>query len=390
MHQRVEPASELPALPARNPDSDGRDLRLDLFRGIALWFIYLDHIPNNPFDWLTLRHYGFSDTTEIFFFVSGYTCALAYGHAQREYGWRVAITRILRRVLEIYATFLLLVTVFLVIIYAVTGLDKAALDATNTAVFFSNPGPALFYLVTLRWMPVNTDVLINFAVLHAMFVPLLVLLNRAPNAALALSIALYVASRAFDINIPTWPPKDDGFWAFNPFAFQVLFVFGAWIAFGGKTIAKRIALSRITLIIAIVYVAISAVLVVGWNVESLKVALPEAVTAFIYPVDKQGFHPLRLLHFLALAVIALRFIPYDWQRLTSWPARAAIWCGENSLAIYGLGVVLAFLAEQMLHRFGETVPLQAALSIAGIAISIAVAWALTRAAQLDKREPKIL
>ena len=25
----------------------GRDLRLDLFRGLALWLIFLDHIPSN-------------------------------------------------------------------------------------------------------------------------------------------------------------------------------------------------------------------------------------------------------------------------------------------------------------------------------------------------------
>jgi len=52
-----------------------RDLRLDACRGIALWFVYLDHIPDNVCSWFTLNHYGFSDTTEIFMFVSGVTCA---------------------------------------------------------------------------------------------------------------------------------------------------------------------------------------------------------------------------------------------------------------------------------------------------------------------------
>ena len=27
--------------------SDERDLRLDFFRGLALWFIFVDHIPGN-------------------------------------------------------------------------------------------------------------------------------------------------------------------------------------------------------------------------------------------------------------------------------------------------------------------------------------------------------
>ena len=52
----------------------GRDLRIDACRGIALWWIFLDHIPNNIGSWLTPRNYGFSDAAEIFLFISGVTC----------------------------------------------------------------------------------------------------------------------------------------------------------------------------------------------------------------------------------------------------------------------------------------------------------------------------
>ena len=48
-----------------------RDLRLDLFRGIGLWMIFLDHIPDDVVSWLTLRNYGFSDAAEVFVFISG-------------------------------------------------------------------------------------------------------------------------------------------------------------------------------------------------------------------------------------------------------------------------------------------------------------------------------
>ena len=34
----------------------GRDLRIDACRGIALWWIFLDHVPNNIGSWLTLRN----------------------------------------------------------------------------------------------------------------------------------------------------------------------------------------------------------------------------------------------------------------------------------------------------------------------------------------------
>src|SRR5260370_11733375 len=55
-----------------------RDLRLDLFRGIGLWMIFLDHIPHDVVSWLTLRNYGFSDAAEFFVFISGYLVGWIY------------------------------------------------------------------------------------------------------------------------------------------------------------------------------------------------------------------------------------------------------------------------------------------------------------------------
>jgi len=123
-------------------DGDRRDLRLDAFRGLALWFIFLDHIPDNLLAWFTLRNYGFSDTTEVFVFVSGYTCMIAYGGALREQGWLTTVTRALRRGWEIYVAFLLLLIAYLALIWAV-GDGSRYLDETNTAVFFENPGAAI-------------------------------------------------------------------------------------------------------------------------------------------------------------------------------------------------------------------------------------------------------
>ena len=86
--------TELPPPPAPTPtDPDRRDLRLDLCRGLALWFIFLDHIPDNALSWVTLRNYGFSDTAEVFVFVSGYTCMIAYGVALRQRGWLTTVAR---------------------------------------------------------------------------------------------------------------------------------------------------------------------------------------------------------------------------------------------------------------------------------------------------------
>jgi hypothetical protein len=74
------PETELKAFHGHEYD---RDLRLDACRGLALWFIFINHVPDNALIWLTPRNYGFSDTSEVFVFVSGYTCMLAYGGALR-------------------------------------------------------------------------------------------------------------------------------------------------------------------------------------------------------------------------------------------------------------------------------------------------------------------
>src|ERR1700690_3770681 len=90
--------SPAPLAPAPQPaPAIERDLRLDLFRGVALRGIFLDHIPENIVNWRTIRNYGFSDATELFIFIPGYTAAFLCGRAMRERVFVVASARILRR-----------------------------------------------------------------------------------------------------------------------------------------------------------------------------------------------------------------------------------------------------------------------------------------------------
>ena len=107
------------------PAAGERELRLDLFRGLALWLIFIDHLPPNLLTWLTIRNYGFSDATEIFIFISGYTAAFVYGRAMRESGFVVAAARILRRVWQIYVAHVFLFTIFLAeISYVATSFEN--------------------------------------------------------------------------------------------------------------------------------------------------------------------------------------------------------------------------------------------------------------------------
>src|SRR3984893_18208472 len=117
------PAAAAPAISV--PVSGERELRLDLFRGLALWLIFIDHLPPNLLTWLTIRNYGFSDATEIFIFNSGHTGLFVYGRAMRDSGFVIATARILRRVWQIYVAHVFLFTIFLAeISYVATSFEN--------------------------------------------------------------------------------------------------------------------------------------------------------------------------------------------------------------------------------------------------------------------------
>jgi hypothetical protein len=362
-----------------------RDLRLDACRGLALWFIFLDHIPNNTLAWLTIRNYGFSDTTEVFVFVSGYTCMLAYGGALREQGWPTTITRALRRGWEIYVAFLLLLIAYLALVWVV-GRGSEFVDETNTAIFFGNPGAAIVRALAMQYTPVNTDVLPTFVLLHLAFPGLLWLLTRNAVAALTASFLLYVLVQALGWNLPAWP---GGEWYFNPLAWQVLFVFGAWYAYKGSGQLRGILQSRAALWLAILYLAFSLAVALSLQFKGLEGFMPAALSKLIYPVDKSSLDPLRLLHFLSLAIIVSRLTPPDWHGLMKPWAMAMIRCGENSLAIYCFGVLLSFIGHVILVRFSGNFTTQVVVSVAGIALMIAAATVMTQTAKLDRRGPKL-
>jgi hypothetical protein len=366
-------------------DGDRRDLRLDACRGLALWFIFIDHIPDNSLAWLTLRNYGFSDTTEVFVFVSGYTCMLAYGGALRGQGWATIVTRALRRGLEIYAAFLLLVIAYVVLIWLAGG-GSRYLDETNTRFFFENPGAALIHAVILQYTPVNTDILPTFVLLHLAFPVVLWLMIRSAAVALAASFVLYLMVQIFSWHMPAWP---SGELYFNPLAWQVLFVFGAWYAYQGSGRLKTTLRSRAALALAMLYLAFSLVITLSWQIEALKGFIPDVVSTLIYPIYKSHLAPVRLLHFLALAALVARLTPPDWHGLMKPWMTAMIRCGENSLAIYSFSVLLSFIGFVILTRVSGGFAVQVAVSLGGIALMIAAATLMTWEAKQDRRGPKL-
>ena len=370
MHDRIDTPKPLVGESPTELKGLGRDLRIDVCRGIALWFIFLDHVPTNIGSWLTLRNYGFSDTAEVFVFISGVTCALAYGRARRCEGWSAVISRSLRRSWDIYAAFLLLTLACAIMVY-LAGRDHLA-DESNTRILLEHPGATLAHAAILQYRPVNTDVLPIFVVYHLLFAPLLWLLLRAPNVTLGASLLLYALVHVFDWTVPAWPSN---VWFFNPLAWQLLIVLGAWWVIEGKRFWPWVT-SRTALVLAVLYLVFSLIIALSFSIKPLEAFVPQTLAKLLYPLDKSNLDPLRLLHFFALAILAVWLVPRDWRGLATPVMRGAIRCGENSLSIYCLGVLLALASHIALVDISDGLAMQIALSLAGTLMMIAAATLL--------------
>ncbi|MEA2988637.1 MAG: hypothetical protein QOG83_1348 [Alphaproteobacteria bacterium] len=364
----------------------GRDLRLDLFRGIALWLIFVDHIPSNVVGWITIRNYGFSDATEIFIFISGYTAAFVYGRAMRERGFVVASARVLRRAWQIYVAHIFLFAIYMAEIAYVASSFENPLYAEEMGVldFLKQPDQMIIQALLLKFKLVNMDVLPLYIVLLLCFPPMLWLLQRAPTLALCASAGLYVLMWWFNWNLPSYP---EGVWFFNPFAWQLLFVFGAWCAVGGATRLGPFLRSRITMGIATAYILFGLFIALTWYVPGMTRYQPLWLEELIYPIDKTNLDVLRFAHFLALAALTVRFVPQTWPALNSRLLYPAILCGQHSLEIFCLGVFLAFAGHFAMTEISGAIWLQLLISALGILIMIATAALITWYKRLEGRSP---
>ena len=104
--------------------------------------------------------------------------------------------------------------------------------------------------------------------------------------------------------------------------------------------------------------------------------MPQALTQRFYSLDKSNLDPWRLLHFVAIVVLASWFVPRNWRGLMTPMMRGAIRCGQNSLPIYCLGVLLAFASHMALLDISDGLAMQIALSLGGIVVMTVTATLL--------------
>ncbi|OHC80597.1 MAG: hypothetical protein A3G73_02755 [Rhodospirillales bacterium RIFCSPLOWO2_12_FULL_67_15] len=365
----------VPAPSATAAAKPPRDFRLDFFRGLALVFIFVDHIPNNVVSWLTVRNFGLSDATEIFIFISGYSAMLAYGASLARRGFLFASAQVLRRCWQIYVAHVFLVFIFIGHITFVSQRYNNPLfsDEMGLAAFVADPYMALVQALILKFKPVNLDVLPLYVVLLAMFPAILWGMKRNPLAVLMFSASTYLLANIFDINLPGYP---QGVWFFNPFAWQFLFVIGAFYCHTrGANPIDRLPPAAV-LPFAAIYLGLSLFLVATWSNPSLAAYVPRALAKLIYPIDKTNLDILRLLHFLALAYLVVSLVRIDAAFLRWRALKPIVLCGQHSLHIFCLGAFLSFAGHFFLTEVNSSRAAQIFVSLLGIVSMITLAGLL--------------
>ena len=380
------PVASQTAAPART-----RDLRLDFYRGIAMFIILIAHTPGNPWTkWIPAR-FGFSDATEIFVFCSGMASAIAFGGAFLRKGWWLGTARVTFRIWQVYWAH---IGLFFFIAMTMAMLDQSGLfektyiSSLNLQHFFKDPAPQIVGLFTLTYVPNYFDILPMYLVLLAMM-PLFMGLHLIGFWAVATtSIAIWMVAQTGALALPA-EPWSDRQWFFNPFGWQLLFFTG--FAFMRGWIPAP-PVSR-TLIWAATLFLVLTMPFGSWKVFLwINTAAPDLAEEIrkVWPFTKEfrtktEFGLLRYLHFLSLAYLGWVVAGKHGHRLiaTGHGTAARVWqfllafitkVGQQSLAVFVFSMAAARLIGVGLDLNGRDIASAFVANMIGFAMIISVAY----------------
>jgi hypothetical protein len=357
--------------------SGARDLRLDFFRGLSLFFIFIDHIPENTLGYFTLRSIGFSDAAEVFIFISGYTAALVYGRSMQRKGVVFASAQIYRRVWQLYVAHIFLFMIFTAeVSYTVLTFNNPMYnDELRVGDFLAEPHIAIIKALLLQFQPTFLDILPVYIVLLASFPLILWLLRFNILAALLPAVALYAAVQIFGLTLHGYP--DNQGWFFNPLAWQLLFIIGATYGFG-RVAGRHMWPSGWWLLgPAIVIVAASAVINLSWTIHGVYDPFPAILLKQLWPTNKTNLVPIRLVYFLSAAIVVVHLVSTETAFLRWRIAQPIILCGQQSLHVFCLGIVLSVLGHFVLTEWSAKLAMQIVVTAIGFALMIGMAVLIT-------------
>ena len=208
-----------------------RDARVDFFRGLALLFIFIDHIPDNVLMAITLQNFGFSDAADVFVGLAGYASFLAYTREFDGQGWTAGLVKVSRRIRELYmAHIAVLIFCVGVLAFVAHRSDNPVFDeVVDLSPFWEDPARAFRKAMILVHQPSPLDILPLYIILLVWFPILLWLMRVHVALAFAVSAMLWVGANFMGWNFPLY--EGDSGWFFNPFAWQLLFSVGVFTAY---------------------------------------------------------------------------------------------------------------------------------------------------------------
>jgi len=349
---------------------NGRDPRIDFFRGLALIFIFWDHVPHNPLGQITLRNFGFSDAAEVFVFLAGYASVLAYGKILQREGYWIACVKILRRAWVLYVVHIFLLAMLMgIVFFANSHVETRDLvEEMGLTHFITHPQQALVDELLLRFKPNLMDPLPLYIVLLAGLPLVLPLMIHKTWVVVAASAAVYLLAPHLGWNLAAIA---DGVWYFNPVTWQLLFVLGGAAAIRSqqpKPVETRGVLRQPLFVAASAYLLVAGVLTLSWRWPEVHDALmPSALSDLLYPISKTDLSPLRLLHFLAVAYVTAKLLPgREWTQ--NWLAQQTCRMGRYSLEVFCLGVLLAPLADMVNAMTGDAFAMQIFTALVGAGV----------------------
>jgi hypothetical protein len=363
-----------------------RDLRLDFFRGLGLLFIFVDHIPNNAFSYLTLANFVFCDAAEIFVFLSGYAAALVFGREAGREGNAYAMAQVLKRCWTLYVAHIFLFVLYTAQVAWTAQRFQNALftEEMQVAAFLDEPHVAIVEALLLRHQPLFMNILPLYIALLTAFALALPLLRPAGRILVGLSALLYAAVPLAGLELSAYP---DGVWFFNPFAWQFLFVIGAACGWRAGVLGAPVRIPRAAVVLSAAFLALVVPMRVWISAGYFFDGVPPAFAEIAYLfADKTQLGPLRLLSFLALAVVTIRVVPAGAAWLEKPAARAVALCGQNSLPIFCGGIFLSVTAHSLLLEFGYALDRQAAVTFGGCLLLLGGARVLSWA-KVRKKSP---
>jgi len=365
-----------------------RDPRLDFYRGIGMFIIFIAHLPWN---WWTLwipARFGFSDATEIFVFCSGMASALAFGKVFETHGWGMGAARILHRMWQVYWAHIgqfFVIAVSLVAIHE-SGFLETCCDVSEDYVaslnlwhLFDNSKVTLPGLFSLTWVPNYFDILPMYLVILGLIPVMMFIARHSVPAAFAFSIGLWLSANFGLLNLPAEPWSDRP-WFFNPFAWQLVFFTGfafmrGWLP-APPADRRLVALAIVILLVTVPFAYFRIHLNVKWI---------DDVRSSIEPLwAKTEFGLFRYIHFLALAYLAWLAAGENGRRLyghgRKWGTfvRVVQKVGQQSLAVFMASLVVAQAAGILRDMWGrdEWIP-QILSNVLGFLCLIAVAYAVS-------------